>query len=151
MTQPEFEAIIADTSKRIQADISWGQDEDHSLSVEFKVEVSSEAGYPLFVRGSYNSEAQKLSFGLIHRGVGRIYALDLGSAHHNPSCDTVGDTHKHSWSEVTHDKEAYVPGDITAGVAEPVAVWEQFCAEARILHEGVLHLPPMPSGGQITF
>ena len=151
MTQAEFEAIAADTSKRIEGNISWSEDEDHSPTVEFRADVSSEAGYPLFVRGSYNPEAQKLSFGLIHRGVGRIYALDLGSAHHNPSCDTVGDTHKHNWSELTNTKEAYVPPDITASVAEPVVVWRQFCAEARITHVGVLHSPLKRLGGKVVF
>lgn len=41
------------------------------------------------------------------------------------------------------DKEAYVPGDITAPVADPVAVWKQFCSEASITHNGELHAPPM--------
>ncbi|MGA2076672.1 MAG: hypothetical protein ABSH52_24555 [Terriglobia bacterium] len=151
MTQGEFEAIIADSSKRIVGEISWCEDEDHSPSVEFRAEVSSEAGYPLFVRGSYNPEAQKLSYCLIHRSLGRMYGLDLGSDHHNPSCDYVGETHKHRWSEVTSTKEAYAPGDITATVDNPVAVWRQFCAEAKIMHDGVLHLPPRRFGGEEVF
>jgi len=147
MTQGEFEALIEDTSKRIEAEISWGEDEDHSPSVEFRVEVASEAGYPLFVRGSYNPLAQKLTYCLIHRAVGRIYGLDLGSDHHNPSCRTVGDPHKHRWSEVTKTMEAYVPSDITAGIDNPVVVWRQFCAEAKIMHNGILHSPPAYFGG----
>jgi len=147
MTQGEFEAIIADSSKRIAGEIYWGEDEDHSPSVEFRAEVSSEAGYPLFVRGSYNPEAQKLTYCLIHRAVGKMYALDLGADHHNPSCNHVGETHKHRWSEVTNTKEAYAPRDITASVADPVAVWRQFCLEAKITHDGMLHSPVVASGG----
>lgn len=151
MTRAEFEAILGDTSKRIDGDIWWSEDEDHSPSLEFRVDVYSEAGHPLFVRGSYNAPAQKLSFGIIHRGAGPIYRLDLGTAHHNPSCQTVGDTHKHRWNEVTNTKEAYVPPDITAPVDEPLAVWHQFCAQARISHNGVLHSPSTGLGAQFVF
>lgn len=62
MNQNEFEALITDKSKVITGDISWSNDEDHSPSVEFRAEIASDAGYPLFVRGSYNSLAQTLSY-----------------------------------------------------------------------------------------
>jgi hypothetical protein len=142
LTQAEFEALVADRSKRIDGDISWSEDEDHSPAVEFRVEIASDPGYPLFVRGSYNAVAKALTFALIHRSTGRIYALDLGKDHHNPACTYTGDKHKHSWTETTRDREAYVPSDITASVGDPVAVWSQFCAEAAITHNGVLHTPP---------
>jgi len=142
LTQNEFDAILADPTKGIQDDIAWAEDEDHSPSVEFRVEVESDAGYPLFVCGSYNAEAGALSYVLIHRAAGRIYALDLGKDHHNPNCQNVGEKHKHSWKEPVRDKEAYVPMDITAGVHEPVAVWKQFCEEAAIKHVGKLSAPP---------
>lgn len=38
--------------------------------MEFRAEVASDAGYPLFVRGSFNREAQTLTYALIHRGSG---------------------------------------------------------------------------------
>jgi len=63
----------------------------------------------------------------------------------------VGDKHKHPWSEVTNTKEAYVPPDITAGVHDPVAAWRQFCTEARIVHNGMLHSPPATFGGRAVF
>jgi Family of unknown function (DUF6978) len=144
MNQNEFEALIADESKTIEGDISWSDDEDHSPSVEFRAEVASDAGYPLFVRGSYNSLAKALSFVLIHRGVGRIYGLDMGKDHHNPSCQHVGEKHKHRWDERSRDKDAYVPDDITAAVTDPVVVWRQFCAEAHITHLGKIPAPPPP-------
>ena len=142
MTQTEFEAILSDTTKRITGDIAWSEDEDHSPAVEFRAEVASAAGYPLFVRGSYNAEAQTLTFAVINRAVGRIYGLDLGKDHHNPNCVYVGERHKHRWREPARDKEAYVPVDITAPATDPVAVWQQFCKEANIQHEGVLQSPP---------
>lgn len=44
LTQNEFEVILSDPSKSIDADIAWTEDEDHSPSVEFRAEVNSEAG-----------------------------------------------------------------------------------------------------------
>jgi hypothetical protein len=32
--------------------------------------------------------------------------------------------------------------DITAPVTDPISVWRQFCAEAKIKHDGVMHPPP---------
>ena len=142
MTQTEFGAILSDTTKRITGDIAWSEDEDHSPAVEFRAEVTSQPGYPLFVRGSYNAEAQTLTFVLINRAVGRIYGLDLGKDHHNPDCVCVGEKHKHAWRDPVRDKEAYVPGDITAPATDPVTVWRQFCKEANIQHDGVLQSPP---------
>ena len=142
MTQAELEALLADTSKHVMGDITWLSDEDHSPTVEFRAEVGSDAGYPLFVKGSYNGLARTLTYALIHRGSGRIYALDLGKEHHNPSCSHVGEVHKHRWAEQTRDKEAYAPSDITAAVTAPVTVWRQFCVEARLDHHGLMHDPP---------
>lgn len=58
----------------------------------------------------------------------------------------MGETHKHRWTEAMRDKEAYAPADITAPAWDPVAVWRQFCAEARIEHRGKLPKPPPRTG-----
>ncbi len=138
----EFEVLISDATKRIGVNIAWQEDEDHSPSVEFRAEVQSDTGWPLFVRGSYNPLIPALSYVLIMPNVGRIYGLCLGKDHHNPQCNQVGETHKHRWSERFRDKEAYVPGDITALANEPVQVWKQFCVEANIDHQGLMQPPP---------
>src|SRR5438552_264087 len=132
MTDGEFESLLADGTKRIEQDIAWQEDEDHSPGVEFRVQVNSDPGFPLFIKGWYNREAQTLSYSLIHRGVGRIYGLDLGKDHHNPSCPYVGETHKHRWNELMKDKEAYVPTDVAAPASDPIGVWRLFCQEATI-------------------
>lgn len=142
ITQNEFQVMLADTTKRIDGDLRWKQDEDHSPAVEFRVEVASQAGYPLFVVGRFNDAAGTLSYVLIHRSTGRVYGLDMGADHHNPSCNPIGEKHKHRWSDQYADKEAYVPDDVTASVADPVAVWQQFCREAGISHNGALQAPP---------
>jgi hypothetical protein len=146
VTAAEFAAILDDQSKAIDGDIDWSGDEDHSPAVEFRVDVGSDAGWPLVLCGSYNGLAKALTYALIHRGTGRIYALDLGKDHRNPTGELVGEKHKHRWTERFRDKEAYAPSDITAPVDHPVDVWVQFCSEAKITHRGTLKLPPPTQG-----
>ena len=143
MKEQDFKALLEDTTKQINEPIEWEDNHDHYPTVGFRVEVNSKAKYPIFVKGSYNSIAQTLTYALIHPGFGRIYALDLGKDHHNPQCFNVGRKHKHRWSEVFRDKEAYVPDDITALVNDPVSVWIQFCKEAFLTHNGVMYPPPL--------
>ena len=147
LTDREFASILADETKRIQDDIAWREDEDHSpAAVEFRVEIESMNGWPLVVKGYYNSVAGTLSYTIILKTTGRIYGLDLGKDHHNPQCQQVGEPHKHQWSEQFGDKEAYVPNDVNAPVSDPVAVWKEFCAKARIRHDGRMQ-PPAKQGG----
>lgn len=142
LTNTEFQALIDDASKRIEGNIRWLEDEDHYPSVEFRVRVDSSAGYPLFARGSFNTLNKALSYTIVHSQAGRIYALDIGRDHRNPTGEFVGEKHKHRWTERFRDKFAYVPQDITAPSSDPVTVWAQFCAEAKITHAGILHPPP---------
>jgi hypothetical protein len=86
IAQTEFETLIADPTKVIRGDLVWSEDEDHSPALQFRAEIGSEGGYPLFVHGRVNPLAGTVSFTLVHRGTGRIYGLDLGADHHNPSC-----------------------------------------------------------------
>ncbi|MBM3217047.1 hypothetical protein FJZ36_19300 [Candidatus Poribacteria bacterium] len=146
LTDTEFETILCDASKRIDGDIQWQEDEDHSPSVEFRAEVMSDPGWPLFVRGSFNPLIPALTYTLILQTTGRIYALDLGKEHHNPQCNEVGETHKHRWSERFRDKEAYAPHDVSSSASDPVAVWREFCVEASLTHDGAMDHPPSRTG-----
>lgn len=139
MRQQDFEALLADTKKSINEDIKWEEDKDHPPTVMFQVKVT---GYPLYVKGSYKPITQGLSYVLIYYGVGRIYGLDMGHNHTNPSGFKVGRKHKHRWDENLRDQEAYVPDDITAPASDPLGVWRQFCKEALIIHNGRMYLPP---------
>ena len=136
LTNTKFAIILNDKSKRIDGNIGWIEDEDHSPAREFRCEIFSDAKWPLFVKGCYNPLAGTLSFSIILKTVGRIYALDMGKDHHNPQCYRVGEKHKRKWTEKYRDKEAYVPKDITESISNPEAVWRQFCAEANIRHDG---------------
>ncbi|MBA4027478.1 MAG: hypothetical protein C0473_04470 [Cyanobacteria bacterium DS3.002] len=145
MTQDEFEDLLLDETKTIEGDIDWSDDEDHSPAVEFQAAISNAQNMPVELRGSYNQILEKLTFAVIHRGLGRIYSLDLGHDHRNPDTgDKVGDKHKHRWSEIYKAKVAYVPDDITEPANFPLLVWEQFCAEFRLTHNGQMRsLPPI--------
>lgn len=146
LTDAEFQAILKDGTKCILDDITWREDEDHSPAWEFRIDVESTSGWPLFVKGRYNSAAGTLTYALILKTAGRIYALDLGKDHHNPQCEHVGEKHKHRWSERDGDRRAYVPDDVKAPVSDPVSVWKEFCAEANISHESLMQQPPARQG-----
>jgi len=143
-SQADMDAILSDTTKLVTGNIEWTEDEDHSPSKEFTVAVDSESGYPLVIRGSFNPEAKALSYVLIHARSRRIYALDMGKDHHNPTRQNVGEKHKHRWTDKFRDKEAYVPDDITCTIDDPVALWAQFCQEAQIVHAGTMLSPIDP-------
>lgn len=140
---------MSDATKRIDRHIDWSEDEDHSPAVSFRVEVLSGPAYPLYAKGYLNRAARKLTYVLIHRAEGRIYGLDLGKDHRNPDGDLVGEKHKHHWSEQTGVKNAYVPGDITSTVDRPAEVWEQFCTEANLIHNGKMNSPPAEQLGMM--
>lgn len=142
MTGDEFQSLIKNTSKQINGDITWVENTGHSPTVEFRVQVDSAEGYPLFIKGSYNQLISALTYTLIHQSFGRIYGLDLGKEHRNPDGKLVGEKHKHRWDEVFRDKQAYVPDDITESSDNPVGVWQQFCKEANIVHTGKMNKPP---------
>ena len=107
MNQTEFETLLTDNTKRIAGDISWEEDEDHSPAVEFRVEADSDAGYPIFIKGSYNALAGTLSYTLIHRGSGGIYALDL------VRITTIG-------VALTSEKSTSIGGTKLYGTAKPM-------------------------------
>ena len=129
MSEAEFASIMSD-EKRIIGNITWGADSDHSPARSFRAEVETDEGWPLFVQGRYNRRARKLSYSLILRTAGRIYGLDMGRNH-----GMAGEKHKH------RNREVYAPDDITALYDDPATVWEQFCREAHIEHNGRMYSP----------
>ena len=144
LSQQEYDAIINDTTKVIRENILW-EGHPNSTRREFRIDVESGDGYPIFLKGWYNSSSGKLSYSIIHRSAGRIYGLDLGADHRNPDGQWVGEKHKNYWVPGRRDNWAYVPSDITETWNRPVAVWRQFCAEANITHSGAMP-PPATQG-----
>ena len=147
LSQDEYNAIIADDTKFISGNIEW----DHrrnSPAREFRADIHSSEGYPIFLKGWYNPYSGKLSYAIVHRSYGRIYGLDLGADHQNPDGRFVGEKHKNYWVPGSRDKWAYVPPDITETWDRPGEVWSQFCEEAKLTHAGMMFAPiVMEQGG----
>ena len=148
LSRQEYQAIISDDTKRITVDIAW-ESRPNAPAQGFRVDVDSEAGYPLFINAWYNPNSGKLSYALVHRNVGRIHGLDLGADHYNPDGESVGEKHKNYWVPGSRDKWAYVPDDITETWNRPVAVWAQFCAELNLRHDGTLQEPGAVPGAPL--
>jgi len=138
MNNREADMILADQSKTIFGDIEWALGDGPWM--RFRAEIVNDFGAPLQVAGTYNPQARKVSFSILHPEVGRLYGLDLGGAHAESGRIVIQGTHKNKWTEEASN-HCYVPEDITATEHEPVRAWEQFCAEAKIDHQGLLHLP----------
>ena len=149
LTADEYDAIIADDTKRILGDIAW-EGRPNALTRQFRVAVDSESGRSLSIKGWYNPGSGKLSYALIHSVAGRIKGLDLGADHVNPDGLPVGEKHKNYWVPGYRTKWAYVPDDITEPWHRPVAVWAQFCAEIHLHHEGNLHHPGLVRGAELV-
>lgn len=141
LTAEEFDEFLADDGKRIVGDIAWERAPGRHPAMEFRKEIVATSGYAAQVHGWCNSSSGKLSYTIFHTRDGRIYGLDLGAEHLNPTGERVGDKHKHAWTPEAKDRTAYVPDDITAPWDRPVEAWHQFCAEARILHDGTMSPP----------
>lgn len=147
LSKEEYEAILNDDTKVVAGDIEW-EGPQRSPARQFRIDIDSDEGYPIFVKGWYNPRSGKLSYAIIHRNVGRIYGLDLGADHYNPDGRPVGEKHKNYWKPGYRDKWAYVPKDITETWNHPVAVWAQFCSEARLRHTGTIR-EPLTQGGML--
>lgn len=144
LSDAAFFAILS-KPKHINGDILWEPHATHPEAFEFEVKIDLPEEMVLSVCGYHNPSVPKLNYSLILPGTGRIYALNMGHGHKNPSGNLIGARHKHRWSELRQDaSDAYVPDDITAEPSEPEAVWKQFCDEARIIHSGEM-LPPSPA------
>ena len=89
----DLDAILA-AQKRVDGDILWQEDQDHSPNREFRVSVEADTGAVLTVVGGYNPRIPAVSYSLISPEAGRIYGLCLGKDHHNPCCTRVGDKHR---------------------------------------------------------
>ena len=60
LSQQEYHAIIDDTSKVINENIVW-EGAPNSPRREFRLDIESNEGYPIFIKGWYNPSSGKLS------------------------------------------------------------------------------------------
>lgn len=104
LTDDEFDSIL-NGDKRIRGTVSWREDEDHSPALHFRIDVESMNGSTMFVHGYYNRTAGTLTYALILRATGRIYALDLGKKHRNPGGTEVGESTSISGRSATETRK----------------------------------------------
>lgn len=135
MTKGEFDALLADSGKVIEGDITWSQDKSLSYVTGFSVKLESQSGYPLTIRGSYNRVVKKISYTLIGPNGFRIFAVDYDRKHGD-----AGKFHVHSW-----DGTKCVATKATAPMKvahDPATLWKWFCEQAGIEHKGTFGTPP---------
>ena len=138
LSQEEFDAIIADETKRIVGDVAWRPDPDRAGAYKFRVALEWDQEAALEVSGYQRSATERLTYTLVHDRV-RIAGLDLGDASHNNLDGTrVDGSHFHFWSARYGRPEARAATSISGGYDRPKLVWEQFCRELRIVHQGEL-------------
>ena len=140
LSKAEVDAIIADPSKQIAADIVWSSTRPTGAARTFRIPLTHAAPAQVQVHGWFNPMKANLSFSLIAARQ-RIYGLDMAGRHKNKDGQLFRGMHKQRWSDAAERAEAFVPDDITARWSKPRRVWEQFCAEAKIAHLGTIEEP----------
>ncbi len=141
LTQNEFEAIIADESKRIVGDVVWAPQLDKPGGFKFRAPVQHAGGAGMFVAGFERLRTQRLSFALVY-DERRIAGLDLGAVSHtNEDGTRIVGAHLHLWDARYQKTQAYAAPEITARLEQTLLAWRQICARLHIVHLGQLHEP----------
>lgn len=141
LSQEEFEAILADDSKRIVGDVSWSPDPTKPGAFRFRADVNSDADQPMFIAGYLRISRSRLSYALIY-AERRIAAIDFGAVgHRNVDGAKIIGTHVHLWDARYQATEAYSVTAITAQLDQPLEAWAQFCGQFGIVHQGEMLEP----------
>ena len=142
LSQDEFEAILADESKRIVGDVAWRRLATRLPSFRVDAAVASDAAWPLRISGWYRRDGRRLSYTLLYDDQ-RIAGIDFGRnlSHTNADGDRLRGSHLHFWSEQESTPPAFSVARITAPADQPLLVWRQFCALLRIMHQGEMMQP----------
>jgi hypothetical protein len=136
VTQAEFEALIADLTKRIEGTISWSQDKS-GVVFDFRAKVKSDSGDQLSVKGSHNRKLGKTSYTLFTTD--RIFSVDYDRNHGD-----AGNFHIHAWDASRQKCVAMKASGQIEIARDPLRLWKWFCEQAHITHDGVLEsLPPL--------
>jgi hypothetical protein len=140
VTTAEFEALLADPSKRIDEDILWDENKSLPHVVDFRIRVKSE-DYHLVIKGSHNRTLGKTSYTLFIGDLGRLFSVDYDRRH-----GIVGHFHCHRWDGESR-KCIASPASVSDEIGrDPNKLWVWFCKEANIAHNGILHAFPPQQG-----
>lgn len=148
-SQRDLEGLLADRSKQVIGDLAWTDDRSHPPAQGFRADISSDHGWPIWVRGWWQPSSRKLSYTIVHIEAGRIFSWDLGSVPHaNPDGTQLEGAHMHLWTDEHSDHLAIVRPDIGLTWEHPLDIWQMFCIEANITHLGVLSPPILKREGR---
>ena len=142
LSQAEFEAILADESKRIVGDIAWVAVSGHFDAKWFNATVLSNANDNLVVEGYFRPSKRKLGISLIVLGQ-RVAGIDFGSniRHRNVSGARFEGAHLQLWSAAAGAAEAHPLPRGAPGWNQPVEVWIWLCDLLGIVHVGEMLSP----------
>jgi hypothetical protein len=142
VTQGEFNALIADSTKRIEGGIAWTQDKN-GVVFEFRIRVLSDPGDQLSVKGSHNRKLGKTSYTLYTTD--RIFSVDFDRRHGD-----AGNFHIHVWDAAKQKCVAAKVDDSAEIGKDPLRLWKWFCDKTQIVHNGALQALP-PIQGDLRF
>ena len=144
LSQAEFDAILADDSKRIIGDLAWYRIPEQPDAARLDAEIVSQGSLPLQVAGWFRPTQRKLSYSLLLEDR-RIAGIDFGRnlSHRNQDGTRLVGAHWQFWSAAHERAEAYPLPAGTPTWDRPLEVWAQFCSRLGIMHEGAMSPPPL--------
>lgn len=144
LDQATVDRILA-APKRIEDDVRF---EQKQTWFKARAAVLGVEDHELFLELSWNATADKISVVLIVKrvapGFARIYGADVGTDHHNPTCDQAGDPHRHDqWTEKHGERMASRADDLVS--ANVRLLFDDTLKRCNITFAGTF-TPPAPTG-----
>ncbi len=139
MTQADVETFLKDETKHIEGDLRWSSHTNNVNYRKFRACIEyRDQSKDLILCGAYCMSKEAIHFAIIYKGVS-IYRLDVGSNHrHKNSGEYVGELHKHKLRDNDKEDDTYIPDDITSAFPNVLEIWQQFCKECKLRHNGRL-------------
>lgn len=144
MDRTQFTALRDLPGKRIDQDLVYDEDPAHAPLMRLRpVEVFNTGGVKVRLVGSYHPTLDRIGFTFhCKEAGGPICRVDVRGPNHKQA----GRTHKHDLH-----RESDPANDLPTAVARPdlealaiVAVWQDLCTRAQILHTGAFVDPRTP-------
>lgn len=148
ITEAYVDEFLLNAKLMLRHDIYWVQEYTH---YKFKVPVENEfeSNIQLLLIGTKNIYVRDYSYCLLLNN-NRIRSFDPFKSHKNNLPNDkrrIEGSHKHKWCDITKDKNAYVPTDITNPEDMELSL-RQFMNECNIRFYGRITMPP-PSQFQL--
>lgn len=150
LSEDEINNFIENIRKIINAhQIRWQYDDRRKI---YKFQLKVETPIPEYsarLVGEHNPRNDKTKFALLLNDR-RIRCLEYGptARHTNPNGTKIRGLHKHKWTDLYEDREAYVPEDIDT--TSPEKAFRCFIEECKIEFKGkLLPIPSRPTRQEV--